>query len=327
MGVIGTLDVVALAGLEPRGTAAREIDALWWILLVSGTVALVLVLAALALGLMHRRRGDAAEPSGRSGRSDTSREGRTTTTWMVAGGVVLPVLAVAIVFVATIGSMRSLASEDEPDLTIEVTGHQWWWEIRYPETGVVTANEVHVPAGVPVRLELRSADVVHSFWVPELAGKIDLIPERANELVIDADRPGRYLGRCAEFCGLQHANMAVVVVAHDDAGFRRWLEEQAEPAPEPVDELAMAGLDTFMSNECASCHTISGTPADGRDGPDLTHVASREFIAGGLLEPVVPDLRSWIDDPHAIKPGNLMPETELTSDELDRLVAYLETLR
>lgn len=323
----GTADVAAVAGIEPRGSAAREIDTLWWLLFVLGAVALVLVGAALAAGLARRRDDGSGGPATRREQPDAQESERAARPWLVAGGVVLPLVTIAIVLVATIDSMRSLEARADADaLTIDVIGHQWWWEVRYPDAGVVTANEIHIPAATPVRLRLHSADVVHSFWVPELAGKLDLIPERVNELVIDADRPGEYLGRCAEFCGLQHANMPVLVVAHDDAGFRSWLQEQADAAPEP-DGAAAEGLTAFLDGGCAACHTISGTSADGERGPDLTHVASRAFIAGGLLEPVGPDLRTWITDPHAVKPGVLMPDPELTPAEIDRIVAYLETLR
>lgn len=327
MGATTTVGAAAFAVLDPGGSAAREIDRLWWLLLATGTVALLLVVGALAIGLRRSSAARTDAPVDRRAHADQRRDGPAATSLMVAGGLVLPVVAIVIVLVATIASMRAMDREVDADaLTIEVTGHQWWWEIRYPGAGVVTANEIHIPAGTPVRLELRSADVVHSFWVPDLAGKLDLIPERVNELVIDADEPGTYLGQCAEFCGVQHANMAVVVVAHDAAGYDEWIDAQSAPAVE-VSGAAADGLRTFVDRDCASCHTIAGTPADGSDGPDLTHVASREFIAGGLLEPVVPDLRAWIEDPHAIKPGTKMPVTELSAEEVDRLIAYLETLR
>lgn len=312
-----------IAALDPRGSAAREIDDLWWIMLVAAAVAFVLVIVPIAVGLRRRRTGPPAE---RRAGADARRDERTARRWMIAGGVVLPMFVVGVVLVATIDSMAALEDVDADAMTIEVIGHQWWWEVRYPDADVVTANEVHIPAGTPVRLRLQSADVVHSFWVPELAGKLDLLPERVNEMMIDADAPGTYLGRCAEFCGLQHANMSIVVIAHDAAGHREWLAAQAEPAPQP-DGVAADGLRTFVDRGCASCHSIAGTPADGTDGPDLTHVASRQFIAGGLLEPVVPDLREWISDPHAVKSGVKMPDTDLAAEEIDRLVAYLETLR
>lgn len=323
----GAMLTAAVSGLDPRGSAAREIEFVWWVLLAAGAIALAVVAVAMIVGLARRSREAAPAPAERRRRADDRRDERRARSWIVAGGVVLPALSVGVVLVATIDAMASLDDEADADaLVVEVIGHQWWWEVRYPDSGVVTANEVNIPAGVPVRLDLRSADVVHSFWVPELAGKLDLLPERVNRLVIDADRPGRYLGRCAEFCGVQHANMAVVVVAHDESGFRRWLDEQSAPAAEPQGEAA-EGLRTFLDQGCATCHTIAGTPADGDEGPDLTHVASRELIAGGLLEPVVPDLTEWIEDPHAVKPGTKMPTTDLTPDQVDRLVTYLETLR
>lgn len=319
----GPMPSVVIAALDPRGTAAREIEVLWWLMLIAAVVAFTLVVIPIAVALRRRHGGP---PGDRRTHADAQRDERTARRWMVAGGMVLPGVVVGVVLVATIDSMAALEDRDADVMTIDVIGHQWWWEVRYPDAGVVTANEVHVPAGAPVRLRLRSADVVHSFWVPELAGKLDLLPERTNEMTIDADEPGTYLGRCAEFCGLQHANMAIVVVAHDATGFDTWLADQARPAAAPEGRAA-AGLETFLDRGCAGCHTIGGTAAGGDDGPDLTHVASRPFIAGGLLEPVVPDLREWITDPHAVKAGVKMPATELTAEEIEQLVAYLETLR
>ncbi len=306
--MIATLPAI----LDPSGSAAREIADLWWLLVGLGALAFSVVVVALVVGL--RRRPAEGSPTG----------GR----WLIGGGVVLPAVLIVVVLVATVASMRAVSGAPSDDaVRIEVVGHQWWWEVRYPDDQVVTANEVHIPAGRDVVLELRSADVIHSFWVPALAGKMDLLPERANTLVIDADRPGRYEGVCAEFCGIQHANMRLVVVAHDEPGFARWLDEQRRPAVEPTDDLELRGERLFTSEGCASCHTVAGTGADGDDGPDLTHVASRETIAAGALDNTAPNLSEWIADPHAIKDGVLMPAVQLDPDELDALVAYIGALR
>ncbi len=302
--------------LDPSGSAAREIADLWWLLVGLGAVAFIVVAVGLGVGLLRRPADDTVPRRRAAGR------------WLIGGGVVLPTVLIVVVLIATVASMRAVSGSPSDDaVTIEVTGHQWWWEVRYPDDGVVTANEVHIPAGRDVVLELRSADVIHSFWVPALAGKMDLLPERTNTLVIDADRPGRYDGVCAEFCGVQHVNMQLVVVAHDEAEFAGWLDAQRQPAAEPTEELETRGEQAFVDRGCASCHRIGGTDAAGDDGPDLTHVASRSALAAGALDNTLPDLREWILDPHAIKDGVLMPAVELEPDELDALVAYVGSLR
>jgi cytochrome c oxidase subunit 2 len=213
------------------------------------------------------------------------------------------------------------------ELTVEVTGHQWFWEVRYPGTDAVTANEIHIPAATRVELVVRTADVIHSFWVPRLNRKIDMVPGRANRIVLFADRPGRYPGRCAEFCGLQHAHMQLVVVAEPEADFRRWLSRMAEPAEEPSGASASRGGRLFLAGACAGCHTIRGTEADGDVGPDLTHLQSRSMLAAGTIPNRPPDLRRWVRDPQHVKPGTRMPRLDLEERELDDLVAYLESLR
>ncbi len=298
--------------LDPSGSGADDIAAVWWLLFFLGFAVFVLVVAALFVGV--RRSG---RPEDRS----------TSRAWMLGGGIALPAVVIAVVLAVTLSTMRSSA-QNPPDtaVEVEVIGHQWWWEVRYPEHGVVTANEIHIPVGEPVALRMQSADVIHSLWVPELAGKLDLLPERVNTLVIDATRPGRYPGRCAEFCGLQHANMDIVVVAHRPDDYASWIEAQRAAARVPVSAAAQRGLDVFVASDCGSCHTIAGTTANGTTGPDLTHLRSRESIAGGMRDTTIPDLREWITDPHAVKPGVLMPGPSLTDDEIDDLLAYLEGL-
>ena len=293
--------------LDPSGSAAREIAGLWWLLVGLAGIAFVVVMVALVVGLRRR-------PTDESDRRP-SVGGR----WLIGGGVVMPTVLITIVLIATIASMRAVSGAPSDDaVRIDIVGHQWWWEVRYPAEQVVTANEVHIPAGRDVVLELRSADVIHSFWVPALAGKMDLLPERTNTLVIDADRPGRYEGVCAEFCGIQHVNMRLVVIALDD---------QRRPAVAPADDLAARGERLFTTKGCASCHSVAGTSAVGDDGPDLTHVADREAIGAGARDNTLLDLREWIADPHAIKDGVLMPAAQLDPDELDALVAYVSGLR
>lgn len=316
------MSVVFASALDPRGPAADRAENLWWIMFGLGLFVLVVVAVALLVGV--RRHSGSESPIDR--REDHEGSSRR---WILGAGVVGPAIIIAIVFVATVWSMSVSSQEADGDsMVVEVTGHQWWWEVRYPDLGVVTANEVHLPAGVDVELRLRSADVIHSFWVPALAGKRDALPERTNTLTIESDAPGTYVARCAEFCGIQHAHMNVVVVAHDRASFDEWVAAHRMPAVEPTTADQRAGAELFVDRGCGSCHVVDGLTVGGdTPAPDLTHLASRREIAGGLLDSTGPDLRRWISDPHAVKPGTLMPDVDVTDTELDDLVAYLESLR
>jgi len=212
-------------------------------------------------------------------------------------------------------------------LTVQVIGHQWWWEARYPGSGVVTANEIHIPAGERVLVVATTEDIIHSFWVPELNRKIDMIPGQRNEVLLDAEHPGVYRGQCAEFCGLQHANMSFLVYADAPEAFRAWLAVQHRPAVAPSTALARRGRDVFLSEPCVDCHQIRGTSAGGQVGPDLTHVAGRHTLAANTIPNAGPDLARWIRDPQHVKPGNRMPAVRLPPDELRAIVAYLQSLR
>jgi cytochrome c oxidase subunit 2 len=212
--------------------------------------------------------------------------------------------------------------------TIFVIGHQWWWEVRYPGTTAVTANEIHIPVRTPVRVKVRSDDVIHSFWVPRLNRKIDVLPGRTNAIELYADATGRYRGQCAEFCGLQHAHMGLWVYADPPAEFRRWLAAESKPAAAPSGALARAGRDEFLDGACANCHQIRGTSASGDVGPDLTHVAGRQTLAALTIPNQTSYLHDWIRDSQRFKPGNQMPSFgELSEQQLRSLVAYLEGLR
>jgi len=245
---------------------------------------------------------------------------------------VVPLLVVVVLFLVTARYIYGLERREVPAGALEVTivGNQWWWEIRYPGLGIVTANELHVPVSDPSRptptfLTLQSADVVHSFWVPQLAGKMDVIPNKTNRMWIDPQTPGTYVGQCAEYCGTQHAWMLLLVVVHPRDEFDRWVAAQHAPARE--DPAVRAGYQLFLSLACINCHTVRGTPANGVFGPDLTHLMSRRTIAAGAASNTREALRAWVDDPASIKPGALMPAMKLSSDELNRLTAYLLTLR
>jgi cytochrome c oxidase subunit 2 len=218
-----------------------------------------------------------------------------------------------------------------PDsLKVTVIGHQWWWEFRYPDLGVVTANELHVPVSSPAQrkltfLRLESMDVAHSFWVPQLAGKTDLIPNRVNMMWIEPKETGTYLGNCAEYCGTQHARMLLRVIAHEPDDFARWVSAQRQNGVE--DAQVKAGRDVFFATACVNCHTIAGTTAKGRFGPDLTHLMSRDTLASGAAPNTPEKMRAWMRDPQTIKDGALMPNMQLSDKELDQIVAYLLTLK
>jgi cytochrome c oxidase subunit II len=245
---------------------------------------------------------------------------------------VVPILIVVILFLATaryIFGIEGLQATPTA-LNVTVVGHQWWWEIRYPDLGIITANELHVPVSepatpTPIFLTLQSADVIHSFWVPQLAGKMDVIPNKTNRVWIDPHTPGLYVGQCAEFCGLQHAGMLLRVVVHPKDEFARWVATQQAPAID--DPGVRGGRELFQSVACINCHTVRGTPANGIFGPDLTHLMSRATLVAGVAKNTPENLRAWIADPDALKPGALMPAMKLSPGELDQLIAYLLTLR
>jgi cytochrome c oxidase subunit II len=246
--------------------------------------------------------------------------------FVVLAGIVVPGAILAATFVLSLGVLDDLAAApEEPDLSIEVVAHNWWWEVRYPN-GAVTANEIRIPAGESVELELPTADVIHSFWVPELQVKKDHIPGSDNRMWVEADRPGRFRGQCAEFCGLQHAHMAFFVVALPAEEFDDWLVAEAEPGAEPESPEAERGQEIFATSSCAGCHTVRGTTAEGELGPDLTHLADRETIGAGLLPLSAESLADFVADPQDDKPGVSMPPSELTPEEVDAVVAYLMEL-
>jgi cytochrome c oxidase subunit 2 len=247
---------------------------------------------------------------------------------LLYGGVIAPAIVLLVVFGFTIATLRALAMPEIPaEYTVHVVGHQWWWEVRYPQQLVQTANEIHIPAGRPVRFILSADDVIHSFWVPELHGKLDLIPGQTNEFWLQAEQPGVYLGECAEFCGIQHAKMRFLVVAQTPAEFNAWLAAQRLPARPPQEPLAVSGQQVFLNSGCIYCHTIAGTQATGKLGPDLTHFASRQSLASATVPNNRGNLGGWIADPQHLKPGTQMPPTAISGDDLQALLAYLATLQ
>jgi cytochrome c oxidase subunit 2 len=320
-----TIALAACAGsptyLRTAGVIGDREARLGWVLLAIAS-AVVIGISALVLAATLRRRPEAGTGLMRSGGG---------VRWIGIGGVAVPALILLGVLVYGTLTFAAVASPpSRPAVTVLVIGHRWWWEVRYagrtPGEHFTTANELHIPVGQPVRLELATADVIHSFWVPELAGKTDLIPGQRNVAWIEADRPGRYWGHCGEYCGLQHANMMLTVVAEAPAAFARWAEEQRRPAAESPAAPAQAGRAVFTRSACSLCHTVRGTGAGGAVGPDLTHLASRGTIAAGLLPNRRGQLAGWIANPQNLKPGVLMPAVPLSSPDLNALLAYLESL-
>ena len=315
------------SALDPAGPAAERIDDLWWIMFWIAAVVFLVVLAALGYALWHRRASTHDAP--------TATGDEWGAKWVFLGGVVIPAVILIILFVF---NMRALGALDpraaEPDLIVEVEGLRWWWRVRYLGAGVgdpgddaIAANEIRIPVGRRVQIRLRSRDVIHSFWVPSLQGKMDLIPGKEIQTWIQADQPGTYRGQCAEYCGLQHANMAFYVVAMPPDEFDAWYSRQLAPASTEGDSLTMAGARAFLDGGCAICHTIRGTPAAGTTGPDLTHVGSRVSLAAGILPNTLGHLTGWIANPQQIKPGSFMPSLPLTPEQLQAIGHYLQSLR
>ena len=309
------------SALNPAGPQAGEIAWLtWWFFGICGLVYVAVI--AATLWAIFRRRAD----------SDDSPETHARLTRVVGGAIALTVVTLVVLTVSSVVAGRGLtsASGSEP-LSVDVIGHQWWWEFQYrsanPSEEVNSPNELHIPVGVPVAVRAVSRDVIHSFWVPRLHGKRDLIPGIETSTWIQADQPGIYRGQCAEFCGHQHAHMAFVVVAEPMDAFQAWLAHQRRGAPSPSGAEQQRGHDVFMGRACVMCHTIRGTTAGSRIGPDLTHVAGRQTIAAGTLPTTREHLARWVVDSQAIKPGNRMPPNPMSEADLQSLLTYLETLR
>lgn len=310
--------------LRAAGPIAERINSLFWPVFWIGVAIFVLVEGALVWALMRfRDRGETTGPEQVHGNT------KLEIAWTAAPTLLLAFF-VAIPTVATIVDLSGRPKGDVVDVT--VTAHQWWWAYEYPELGVVTANELHIPVGKPVYLTLESDDVIHSFWVPRLAGKQDVVPGRTNNMTIQASLPGTYPGQCTEYCGLSHANMRLVAVAESEADFDRWVERQKLAASSPSATLARKGEQIFLTGSwpngtCSGCHTVSGTSAQAKVGPDLTHLAGRSTFAGAMLERTPDNLARWLRDPPGVKPGSRMPRLGLSEEEIEALVAYLETLQ
>ena len=300
------------------GPDARRAASLGWGMTIAAAIIFVGVVAILLWGLWRRRHAPPVDGPPPPVNADG---------WVLGGGMLMPGIVLAAVFFFTVGALGATghAAPNAPE--IEVIGHQWWWEVRYPHRGVKTANEIHIPVGVPVRVRLRSQDVIHSFWIPNINGKTDVFPGSENTTWLEADEPGVYRGECAEFCGMQHAHMELSVVAESRGAYDHWLQGQSVQAHQPVDSIQTAGYQAFMKHGCNYCHTIAGTQAGGDVGPNLTHIGSRLTLAAGTLANTPANLGGWIENPDALKPGVKMPPVPMAGGELNALVQYLYSLK
>jgi cytochrome c oxidase subunit 2 len=312
--------------LDVSGPQASSIAGLWWLMLPIGAVVWVLVVSVMLMGIVRTRSGPTAETIAR----DDVRERKLAR--VVIGAVTVTVVTLFLVLMSDFRVGQALTLPPATKVVpIKIVGHQYWWEIQYPDSIaqniVVTANELHIPVGKEIVLELASRDVIHSFWVPSLAGKKDLLPGYTRSLWFRADTAGVYRGQCAEFCGLEHAKMGLLVIAESQERYDAWIRAQRTPGAEPADSLAARGKTVFLGTSCAMCHSIGGTSAGAQLGPDLTHIASRRTIAAGTLPNTEGNLLSWIADPQQIKPGTIMPATKLNPSDMKALVAYLRQLQ
>lgn len=302
---------------DPHSREAHDIATLWWLMAILATVVFVAVMTMVALSLRSR-----AEDR----RAVLEPDPRRSHQFIVIGGLLVPVVVLSVVGVATVATSNALQPRPA-SVRIVVDAEQWWWRLTYPDEGVVGANEVHVPVGERVELTLRSDNVIHSFWVPQLNGKVDVVPGQTNRMTFTATSAGTYWGQCAEFCGIAHARMAFVVVAQEPADYARWIEANRAPAVAATAGTAAHGEQIFVNSSCAGCHTVIGTSAAGTSGPDLTHFGSRGTIAARTLSNDRDNLARWLGATQDVKPGALMPEIDLSTEEIDQLVAYLEGLK
>ena len=303
--------------LDPQSPFARTIYDLG---IVSGII-FALIFIIVTGGIVYailRFRARAGEPDPKQIASNRKVE----LTWTV-----IPFLIVLLLFVLTIHAMERADPPPPPSPDLIVTGHQFWWQADYPGSGVVTANEIHIPAGKPLSVRLESKDVLHEFWVPKLTRKMTNVPGQPNHIWLQADKAGTYIGQCSEFCGIQHAWMRIVVVAEEPAQFEQWQQTQLRPAQAPTSDARARGLELFRTSTCINCHAINGVAgANSRVAPDLTHVASRRQLGAGILENTPANMRLWLKSPQHIKPGALMPDFSFTDEQLDQLSEYLSTL-
>ncbi len=307
--------------LDPQGPIALKESNLFWGILIIATLVFVIVFSVLVYSIIKfRARPDSPEPTQTHGNT------RIEIAWTIAPSVVL-----VGVLIGTIATMFSIQQPSTPNtITVNAVGHQWWWEFQYPDQHFVTADEMWVPTGTVVHINLVSDNVIHSFWVPQLTGKTDVIPGHDNSMWLQADTAGWYRGECAEFCGTQHAHMDFLVHAVPAADYQTWVSQQQQVAATPTDALALAGQKYFSSAACIGCHAINGVTTTDQSkliGPNLTHFGGRQWIAGGVVSNTPANLAAWLRDPQAVKDGSDMPNLGLTQDQINELVAYLESLK
>jgi len=316
--------------INPAGPQADNLSRLWWLMFIVCSVVFVIVMIALLLALRNRTQ---EAPSALQPMLQLPQQQERRRRNVVLSAISVTVIIMFVFLIASFSAGRSMTAElaHKNGLAIEVTGHQWWWEIRYDDVDAsnifTTANEIHIPVGVPVTFTLRGADVIHSFWVPNLAGKKDLIPGKVNTIWFQADKPGVYRGQCAEYCGLQHAQMALWVVAEPQEQFNAWRQNQTQTSTPPASDSQKRGQQVFLSSTCVMCHAINGTPAGSNIGPNLTHIASRNTIAAATMANTRDHLAQWIKDSQTVKPGNKMPQNNLSEADLNSLVDYLQSLK
>ena len=312
--------------LNPEGPNAHKADDLWNLTFGIAVVVFFIVEGLIVFALVKFRH--------RPGREAAQFHGNTRLEVVLT---LVPALILAGIAVPTVKTIFDISRRPGGDaLRVTVVAHQFWWEYRYPQLGITTANEMHIPTDRSIDLTLKGIDVIHSFWVPRLAGKQDIVPGHVTHMHLQADNPGRYEGQCTEFCGLSHANMRLLVFSHEPDEFDEWVEHEQTEAEEPTEGLAAEGARLFVEGTgegtfpgggaCGSCHAVAGTTAQGIVGPDLTHFASRETFAGATYDNTRANMSSWLQDPPAMKPGVDMPDLGLTSEQIDALLAYLETL-
>lgn len=307
--------------LAPRSEQTHVISVLWWWMLGAAVLVFAGAVGLLVLAYIRRHSG---------GLPIFGEREKLVGGIVVAFGIVIPMVVLITLFGASdIYAIRFSAAPaaGSTSMTVQVIGRQWWWEIRYPTSGAVTANEMHIPVGTRVQVIATTADVIHSLWVPRLARKIDMIPGRENRILFDTSYPGTYYGQCSEFCGSQHAHMGLKVIAEPRASFEGWLSNMARPISGPSTAPARKGLGLFLARGCGGCHQLRGTGAQGSVAPDLTHLATRSTLAALTIPNTPAQLASWIRDPQAIKPGNHMPDLGLSSAEAQQIASFLEALK
>lgn len=323
------MNAVLQSALSAAGPQAAHIARLWWLMFWVTTAVFLATMGFLAVAVWRSRSRDLAPPDVAVAEDKATHAALTRAVGMA---VMATVAILFVLLIADVFTGRAVASpRSDAAVVIDITGHQWWWEAEYedpiPSQRFKTANELHIPVGRPIVFKVTSHDVIHSFWVPNLHGKRDLIPGYTTAIWLQADKPGVYRGQCAEFCGHQHAKMALFVTAESEDEFQRWIENQRKAAPEPAGAEQARGREVFLRNDCTQCHAIRGTVAGGRVGPELTHLASRGTIAAATLPNDRGHLAGWVLDPQGVKPGNRMPPHSIPGPDFQALLTYLESLK